>query len=120
MRFSFARFRGDWRGIAGAQEVDALAPHRRMHRFEMHQMGAAAHLDIAFDGRTEMPPTHFPAICFPGHFDRGRNNFEGSGVVGGQAEGNFGPGIQPARNPLAFPKALQQRILRTLAPGKQR
>ena len=37
--------------VVAAQEVDAFAPQRRAHRFEMHQMGAAADLDVALDRR---------------------------------------------------------------------
>src|SRR5882757_9531991 len=42
---------GNWGDIVAVQEVDTFAPKRLAHGFEMHQMGAAADLDIAFAGR---------------------------------------------------------------------
>ena len=49
------------RGKSGAvQEIDAFPPKRRAHRFEVHQMGATANLDVALYGRlrerVEEPP----------------------------------------------------------------
>src|SRR5215470_11447153 len=37
--------------VAALQEGDALAIKRKAHGFKMHQMGAAADLDVALDGR---------------------------------------------------------------------
>src|SRR5260370_19198965 len=38
---------GDGRDIVAPQEADTFAPKRRAHGFEMHQVGAAADLDVA-------------------------------------------------------------------------
>jgi hypothetical protein len=42
---------GDRCDIVALQEADTLAPQRQPHRFQMHQVGAAADLDVALDRR---------------------------------------------------------------------
>jgi len=67
MRFSFAVVQAGTGAVSQARKKLMLSRHSA-GRIEMHQMDAAAHLDIAFDGRTEMPPTHFPRDLFPRPF----------------------------------------------------